>query len=741
MTRRITLCLALFVYLQMAMGQAWTDSVSINIRTSAANPSQVNNTKFRIWLPEAAQGIKGIVLVSARGVGFNNGADGSGIYGRGEAFKFALNPFVRQVAMQKSLALVCFQGQGDAGLLTDFNPQIGHADSLQKAIALLAARTGRPELIFVPYIAFGHSLGGVFSEYLALWNPDKVAGTILYQTNAGSSAPSWTSPFNPDMNLRKVPVLYTNGELEGPDINNNSLPYFGPNTFSKLLSLRQNQVPVHPLFFRSGSHSTLFPHEAGMMARFIAEVVDFRIPPSSTPAMAPVVLIDPNLATGYLGGLSAYNSFDPTVQAYAAPDAASRFWLFNESYAQAWSQFHTPKLSFSLSRPGPYCANDTVSVRYQINPALFHGQQAMVRLDMSSIRGDFDSYSFNYRICGSKSIQSANQLTGSFVARIPDNIQRVQPIGNGTPPRYRFRLVFDHATEVSAASGESVINFCSGPEFNLYTWLQNGGVPTRFCTGSNDTITLVVARSSTFTLNADNVLTVQLSDSLGSFANARSLQQLFSTIPGSGSAPSVNIRVGLPADVLPGSGYRLRVVSSSPASNGSSNGSDIEFLRPAGSPVPLLRDNNQRLYAPFAQKYQWYKNGTLLAGEVFQYLSGLTGIDLQQDSISCIFWNGNCSQVAFNARTVGLGLVDRQPTLPIKIFPNPADHGIWIEGLEEGHYQLSIYHASGQMLVKQAYHHANNRPALAGHRLPAGIYTLRIQGSKATYTARVQVTN
>ena len=83
----------LFAFLALASGafaQNWTDSVNINIRTSLANPEAVNNTRFRIWLPESPQGLKSILLVSARGVGFNNGADGSGIYGRGEAFKFAL---------------------------------------------------------------------------------------------------------------------------------------------------------------------------------------------------------------------------------------------------------------------------------------------------------------------------------------------------------------------------------------------------------------------------------------------------------------------------------------------------------------------------------------------------------------------------------------------------------------------------------------------------------------------------
>ena len=715
---RTTFLFAFLTLASVAYAQNWTDSVNINIRTSLANPEAVNNTRFRIWLPESPQGLKSILLVSARGVGFNNGADGSGIYGRGESFKFAFNPYIRRVASKRSMAILCIQGQNDGGIVTDFNPELGHADSLLKAIHLLATRTQKPELNFVPFISFGHSLGAIFSEYIALWNPDRVAGAIVYQTNGGISAPSWVSPFNPPMSLVKVPVLMTNGELEGPDINNNSVPFFAANSFTKALALRQAGVPVHPIFMRSGSHSTILPPEAKMMARFIEEVIDARIPISTVPATSPVVLYTLDQTEGVLGALSGYNTFDPAISAFSQGAAPNRFWLFNNDYAQQWFNFHNPKVRLNLSQSGPFCVGDTFTVNYQITPFNEGNETSVVRLEMSSIRGDFDSYSFNTRILGSKLRRSNQDFTGSFVAKIPDNIQRVQTIANGSPQRYRFRLVHTNPVEVSAASAEVPISFCGNPEFNLFTYVQNGGVPVQFCQNSRDSIPLVIARNAAFTLNAGNQLDIQLSDSAGSFANPILLKQVVSQISGGGTSPSVVVNVALPVGLPVGLGYRLRAVSSNPASTSSTNGSDIRVFVPSDLLSSIL-PNQSYFHAPFAQRYQWYKNGAPLVGEVFQMLTSTDGLNFRMDSVSCISWNGTCSQQAIMPL-----LVSNQQSLNVpaefSAYPNPNTGEFQIKGIEKME-QLFVMDALGKKIEIE---HVENFTYKLPNCAPNGLYVL-----------------
>ena len=80
--------------------------------------------------------------------------------------------------------------------------------------------------------------------------------------------------------------------------------------------------------------------------------------------------------------------------------------------------------------------------------------------------------------------------------------------------------------------------------------------------------TVLVPYSAMGVFNANNVFTVQLSDANGSFANPVAIANVLSTQGGVISA-------SIPANTPVGSGYRIRVVSSSPAAIGNDNGNNL----------------------------------------------------------------------------------------------------------------------------------------------------------------------
>lgn len=83
---------------------------------------------------------------------------------------------------------------------------------------------------------------------------------------------------------------------------------------------------------------------------------------------------------------------------------------------------------------------------------------------------------------------------------------------------------------------------------------------------------ITVDFTSTATFNGGNVHAVELSDETGSFAAPTAIGFINSTAS-SGSIPCI-----IPGGQTPGTGYRVRVVSTDPAIIGSDNGEDIEII-------------------------------------------------------------------------------------------------------------------------------------------------------------------
>ncbi|GIV43229.1 MAG: hypothetical protein KatS3mg035_0352 [Bacteroidia bacterium] len=143
--------------------------------------------------------------------------------------------------------------------------------------------------------------------------------------------------------------------------------------------------------------------------------------------------------------------------------------------------------------------------------------------------------------------------------------------------------------------------------------------------------------TSTGTFNAGNVYSVELSDATGSFASPTVIGTLTST------ANSGTITCTVPGGATPGTGYRVRVVSSNPAVIGSNNGVNIT-INPVYSPsVTISASPGTTICAgqtvnfsasitglPFAPTYQWQIN----TGMGFTNIAGATSSTYSTSSLN-----------------------------------------------------------------------------------------------------------
>ena len=119
-----------------------------------------------------------------------------------------------------------------------------------------------------------------------------------------------------------------------------------------------------------------------------------------------------------------------------------------------------------------------------------------------------------------------------------------------------------------------------------------GTVPNSLCgTG------LQVPFSSAGTFLAGNVFSAQLSNANGSFANAATI----GSVALSGTGPSGMINAVLPSGLVPGTGYRIRVVSSNPAAVSPDNGFNITINPLQATLTAQIYPNGLNVSCPGAQ--------------------------------------------------------------------------------------------------------------------------------------------
>lgn len=159
----------------------------------------------------------------------------------------------------------------------------------------------------------------------------------------------------------------------------------------------------------------------------------------------------------------------------------------------------------------------------------------------------------------------------------------------------------------------------SAPSINVATVTQ-----TAVCRGGSITVNFTTSAN----FNSGNVFSVQLSDANGSFTNPTTIGNLTATA----AAP---ITAQTPLAAAGGTGYRVRVVASNPASTGTES-SPFAITVPAAA--PSLTFDGRTLSATGNGVFTWLLNGNPISGA-----TTATYVPIQAGSYTVGIVNNGCS--------------------------------------------------------------------------------------------------
>lgn len=167
---------------------------------------------------------------------------------------------------------------------------------------------------------------------------------------------------------------------------------------------------------------------------------------------------------------------------------------------------------------------------------------------------------------------------------------------------------------------------------------------TAFCVGA----TVQVSYSATGTFNSGNVFTAQLSNASGSFASPVNIGT---------STTGGNITANIPTGSAAGSGYKIRVIASNPATTGLES-SAFNISVPAATPT--ISSNGFALTSTGSGPFVWFFNGNPIAGA-----TSASYTPTQLGSYTVGIENNGCSPSISAGFTVAALITSlQQPTTP-----------------------------------------------------------------------------
>ncbi len=294
----------------------------------------------------------------------------------------------------------------------------------------------------------------------------------------------------------------------------------------------------------------------------------------------------------YICGLTISNSAIATTGAYRTSPGAGYIVKFNSNGIRQWGTYVESALySIIIGKDDIlYCAGKTTSSTGIATSGAFN----------SSFSGGtgFDAFVHAYNLSGN------NLIWGSYFGGFNDD--------------YVTDLVYHNATLFMSGNTQSSAGIATTGAFRTSI---NLNIPDAFL--ANIIIDTVVAVQSSlvstcsglditvpYTTNASflsgNTFTVQLSNASGSFSSPINIGTVSATNAG-------NITCNIPSSTIPGSGYRIRVVSTNPARISSDNGQNITINATPAKPIatsntPVCTGNTLNLSASTSTSgvsYSW----------------------------------------------------------------------------------------------------------------------------------------
>ena len=254
----------------------------------------------------------------------------------------------------------------------------------------------------------------------------------------------------------------------------------------------------------------------------------------------------------------------------------------------------------------------------------------------------------------------------------------------------------------------------------------NDVAPASWC--FNSTPTGTVNFNSTGTFTAGNVYTAQLSDAAGSFAAPTSIGTLSSTASG-----ALSIATSIPSGIAVGTGYRVRVVSSNPATTGTDNTSNLIINALPTVTMGALSDvcvyNSAFSLTQGAPASGTY-SGTGVSGGAFTPSTAGIGAHTityaYTDANSCM----NTANTTINVNACAS--IDELNTESFFIIPNPVETSFQIVGID-AESKVELVDFSGKLISN----FSKGQDTFDVSNLSEGIYIVRITNGTETVLTKL----
>ncbi len=292
---------------------------------------------YTLWIPEGVKTLRG-VIVHQHGAGMTASKEGS---------TAAYDLQWQALAKKWDCALMgpCYHvlNDGDwgaAGSIYWMDPRRGSEKTFLKSLDDFAAKTGHPELKTVPWVLWGHSAGGIWSDIMSTLHPERVVAVYCRSGTQPVFAdrPLQVPPTTLTPAVCGIPIMLSCGKKEAWI------------TDKLLMTFKRYRAEGATIGF---AHDPRTEHECGDSRYFAIPYFDnclaMRLPDkgSKDQTLKPV-----DASKGWLAGV---DSDTPVPAAEFKGDVKEAVWLPNEAVAKAYAEYvKTGAVGDTTPPPAPF---------------------------------------------------------------------------------------------------------------------------------------------------------------------------------------------------------------------------------------------------------------------------------------------------------------------------------------------------------------------------------------------------
>ncbi len=306
--------------------------------STATNELQIA-ASYLVWIPEDVKTLRGVIVHQ----------HGAGVPASEEGIGFSYDLHWQALAKKWDCALLSPSYHVKSQINDDapgnsqlwFDPRRGSEQRFLKALDDLAAQSGRTDLTSAPWVLWGHSGGGIWSDVMATMYPDRVVAMWL---RSGSGAMWLGKPrfadFSKSAAVYEIPFMANSGIQE-----KGGVPWRGP-----LSTVQDHRAHNGPVGF---APDPLTGHWCGdsryLAIPYLDAVMALRLPDKGS---ADHKLKHVDVSKGWLAPLLG-DAAVPAADFKGDPKEA--VWLPNETIAKDWMEYvKTGEVSDTTPPPAPY---------------------------------------------------------------------------------------------------------------------------------------------------------------------------------------------------------------------------------------------------------------------------------------------------------------------------------------------------------------------------------------------------